>query len=51
MSEDINSLVIMADMREQRSKVCSHLEKSQKVVVKYVYLSIGDYICGPGVAV
>ncbi len=51
MSEDINSLVIMADMREKRSKVCGHLEKSQKVVVKYVDLAIGDYICGPGVAV
>ena len=51
MSEDINSLVIIADMREQRSEVCSHLEKSQKVVVKYVDLAIVDYICGSGVAV
>ena len=49
MSEDTNFLVIMADMREKRSKVCGYLEKSQKAVVKYVDLAIGDYICGPEV--
>ncbi len=49
MSEDTNFLVIMAYMREKRSKVCGYLEKSQKAVVKYVDLAIGDYICGPGV--
>jgi len=51
MSENTKPLVIMVDMREKRSKVCKYLEKSQKVVVKYVDLATGDYICGPGVAV
>ncbi len=41
----------MADMREQRSSVCDYLEKNRNVAVKYVDLSAGDYICGPGVAV
>ena len=51
MSEDTNFLVIMADMREKRSKVCGYLEKSQKAVVKYVDQLAGDYICGSGDAV
>jgi Fanconi anemia group M protein len=41
----------MADIREQRSSVCAYLEKSRNIAVKYVDLSAGDYICGPGVAV
>ena len=51
MSENTTPLVITADMREQRSKVCGYLEKSQKVTVEYVDLACGDYVCGPGVAV
>lgn len=51
MSENPNPLLITADMREQRSKVCGYLEKSQKVTVEYVDLACGDYVCGPGVAV
>ena len=51
MKENENPLIITADMREKRSKVCGYLEKSQKVVVEYVDLASGDYVCGPGVAV
>ena len=51
MIEHTTSLVITVDIREQRSKVCDHLERSQKVIVEYVDLACGDYICGPGIAV
>ncbi len=51
MNENSNTLNITADMRERRSKVCGYLEKSQRVVVEYVDLASGDYVCGPGVAV
>ena len=51
MNDNTNHLVIMVDMREQRSKVCVYLEENRKVVVKYIDLVAGDYICGPGVAV
>ena len=51
MSQHPNTLIITADIREQRSKVCDYLEKSQKVTVEYVDLACGDYVCGPGVAV
>jgi len=51
MNDNTNPLVITADMREQRSDVCAYLEENRKVVIKYVDLSAGDYICGPGVAV
>ena len=44
-------MIITADMREQRSKVCGYLEKNRKVTVEYVDLACGDYVCGPGVAV
>ncbi len=51
MSEHTNTLIITADMREQRSKVCGYLEKSQKVIIEYADLACGDYVCGPEVAV
>jgi len=51
MSEYTNPLIVTADMRERRSKVCGYLDKSQKVTVEYADLACGDYICGPGVAV
>ena len=51
MNEDPNLPIIMVDMREQRSNVCNYLEKRRQVVVEYVDLSSGDYVCGSGVAV
>ncbi len=51
MNENLNPLTITVDMRERRSKVCGYLEKSQRVIVDYVDLASGDYVCGPGVAV
>ena len=38
-------------MRERQSKVCGYLDKSQRVVIEYIDLACGDYICGPGVAI
>lgn len=51
MNDNTSPLIIMIDMREQRSKVCAYLEENRKIVAKYVDLSAGDYICGPGVAI
>jgi Fanconi anemia group M protein len=51
MSENRTPPVITADMRERQSQVCGYLEKSRRVVVEYVDLACGDYVCGPGVAI
>ncbi|MBW1960719.1 MAG: hypothetical protein JRJ04_04610 [Deltaproteobacteria bacterium] len=51
MSTSTNLLVITADMREQRSRVCGCLERSRTITVKYADLACGDYVCGPGVIV
>ena len=51
MNKPTPALLITADMREQRSKVCGYLEKSQKIIIEYADLACGDYVCGPGVVI
>jgi len=36
MNNPTPDLLITADMREQRSKVCGYLEKSQKVIIEEI---------------
>lgn len=49
MSEE--KLLITVDMREQRSGVPAHIERSGKVIVQYADLPVGDYVLSESVVV